>query len=182
VEYRIDVSVSRFTVRAFASGMLSALAHNPTFAVRRYEGRVQFDPANPTSAALTLTIVAPSLELTDDVSAKDRGEIMRVMHQDVLEDDKYSTIVYDCPAASASVTKNGSDQFRVQLDGRLTLRQVTRPQSLTATVAATPAVLRAYGEFSVSQSDYGISLVSVAGGAIKVKDELKCAFDLVARP
>ena len=42
-------------------------------------------------------------------------------------------------------------------------------------------MLRANGEFSVRQTDYGIKPVSVAGGALKLKDELKCSFDIVAR-
>jgi hypothetical protein len=42
-------------------------------------------------------------------------------------------------------------------------------------------MLRAYGEFSILQSNYGIPLVSVAGGTLKLKDELKFTFDIVAR-
>ncbi len=41
--------------------------------------------------------------------------------------------------------------------------------------------LRAKGEFSLKQTDYKIKLVSVAGGTLKVKNELKCSFDVVAR-
>ncbi|MFZ0594562.1 MAG: hypothetical protein WAM39_29165 [Bryobacteraceae bacterium] len=41
--------------------------------------------------------------------------------------------------------------------------------------------LKAYGDFSLLQTDYGIRLVSFAGGALKVKDELKFTFDLLAR-
>jgi hypothetical protein len=37
------------------------------------------------------------------------------------------------------------------------------------------------GELSILQSDYWISPVSVAGGTLKLKDELKFAFDIVAR-
>ena len=40
---------------------------------------------------------------------------------------------------------------------------------------------RAFGSFSVLQTSYGIKLVSVAGGVLKVKDELKCSFDIAAR-
>ena len=32
---------------------------------------------------------------------------------------------------------------------------------------------------ALRQTDFGIKLVSVAGGTLKVKDELKCAFDIV---
>jgi len=42
-------------------------------------------------------------------------------------------------------------------------------------------MLRANGEFPLSQRAYRIKPVSVAGGALKLKDELKCTFDIVAR-
>jgi hypothetical protein len=41
--------------------------------------------------------------------------------------------------------------------------------------------LRAYGEFSVKQSDFKIRVVSVAGGTLKLKDELKLTFDIIAK-
>jgi hypothetical protein len=41
--------------------------------------------------------------------------------------------------------------------------------------------LRAQGEFSLRQTDYRIKLVSAAGRTIKVKDELKLSFDILAR-
>jgi polyisoprenoid-binding protein YceI len=180
VRYRIDLGVSRFTVRAFASGILSALGHNPTFAIRKYDGEVQFDPDAGDSASLMLTIVAPSLELTDDVSSKDRREIERVMHQDVLEDETYPTITYDCPPSKASVKKTGDGQFEVEMAGDLTLHGQTRRQPVTARVVASAAMLRAYGEFTAQQGDFGIRPVSVAGSMLKVKDKLTCTFDIVA--
>ena len=36
--YVLDKSASRFTVRAYASGMLSVLGHNPTIAIRDFSG------------------------------------------------------------------------------------------------------------------------------------------------
>ena len=71
--------------------------------------------------------------------------------------------------------------IQVTLNGNLTLHGVTRPLPLTAQVMLSGDMLRASGEFSVLQSDYGITLVSVAGGALKLKDELKFTFDIVAR-
>jgi hypothetical protein len=41
--------------------------------------------------------------------------------------------------------------------------------------------LRAFGNFSLLQTDYDLKLASVAGGALKVKDELKFSFNLVGR-
>jgi hypothetical protein len=45
--YAIDPAMSRFTVWAFAGGVFSELGHNPTFAVREFEGKVKFDPRVP---------------------------------------------------------------------------------------------------------------------------------------
>jgi polyisoprenoid-binding protein YceI len=180
VVYHIDSGVSRFTVRAFAGGMFSALAHNPTFAVRQYEGDVQFDDQKV--AGLTMTIQAPSLELTDDVSSKDQREIERIMHQEVLDDARFPQITYASLPATTTVTPAGDGQFTVSMNGDISLRGVTRRQPITARLVVTPGMLRAYGEFSFRQTDFGIALFSGAGGTIKVKDELKCAFDISARP
>ena len=40
--------------------------------------------------------------------------------------------------------------------------------------------MRANGEFTIRQTDYGIRLISVAAGTLKLKDELKFTFDIVA--
>ena len=67
------------------------------------------------------------------------------------------------------------------MNGNLSLHGVTRSVPVTAQVTLIGDMLRASGEFSILQSDYGIPPVSVAGGALKLKDELKFAFDIVAR-
>jgi len=69
----------------------------------------------------------------------------------------------------------------VTVTGNLTLHGVTRSEAITAQVTLTGDTLRAYGECSLRQTDYGIKLVSVAAGALKVKDEVKVTFDLTAR-
>jgi hypothetical protein len=40
--------------------------------------------------------------------------------------------------------------------------------------------LRANGEFPLLQSNFNIKPVTAVGGTIKLKDELKCSFDIVA--
>jgi len=180
VRYRIEVGVSKFTIKAFAAGMLSALAHNPTFAVRQYEGEVNIDPESGVGASLTLNITASSLELVDDVSSKDRDDIERIMREQVLETSRYPTIVYDSPASATSAKNNDKGQFDIGLGGNLTLHGATRRQTVNARCIAGPATLRAFGEFQIRQTDYGIRLVTAAAGAIKVKDDLTLSFDMVA--
>lgn len=177
--YILDKSASRFTVRAFSGGLLSAMGHSPTFAIRDFTGEAVFDPAAPEQAKLKMEIRASSLEVTDEISSKDRREIERTMNEKVLEISKYETILFESTGVSAE--QLGEGRFKVALNGNLTLHGITRPLPLTAQVMLSGGMLRASGEFSVLQTAYGITLVSVAGGVVKLKDELKLTFDMVAR-
>jgi len=177
--YLLDKSLSRFTVRAFASGMLSALGHSPTIAIRNFSGEADFDPANPEQASLHVQIRADSLEVTDDINNKDRREIESTMNQKVLESAKYPNIVFESSGISAE--QLGEGRYRVKMNGNLSLRGVTRKVPLMAQMSLSGDTLRGYGEFSILQTDFDIPLVNVAGGMLKLKDELKFNFDIVAR-
>jgi polyisoprenoid-binding protein YceI len=93
VIYRVEARRSRFIVRAFATGMLSAFGHSPTIAIRDFTSEVRFSPDHLEAASLRLQIKADSLEVTDEVSDKDRREIERQMREDVLETAHYPEIV-----------------------------------------------------------------------------------------
>jgi polyisoprenoid-binding protein YceI len=179
IRYRIDVGVSRFTVRAFATGLFSSLGHNPTLAIRDYTGEATFVSSNPEQSAIRVSVKPASLTVTDDVSQKDRSDIENRMNQDVLETSVYPEIVFESSQVVAN--KLGDDRYAANVTGNLTLHGITRQEKISAQVSVTGDVLRAYGEFTLRQSDYGIKLVSVAGGTLKVKDEVKIAFDFTAR-
>src|ERR1700688_3553623 len=98
--YAIDARRSTFTVRAFATGMLSAFGHNPTIAIPDFQGEIQFGTDTLEDASLRIVIQAASLVVTDDISAKDRQEIERRMHEEVLEADSFPEIIYECPRVS----------------------------------------------------------------------------------
>ena len=168
--YVIDPGVSRFTVRAFVTGLLSKLGHSPTIAIRSYTGEARIDP----EPSLWVRIDARSLAVTDRVSDRDLQEMERTMNDEVLEVGRYREVVY-------KTTRARLEGDRAVMEGELTLHGVTRSLPLEARVAMLGESLRAQGEFAVSQSAYGIRPVRVAGGALKLKDELKCAFEIVAR-
>ena len=177
--YVLDKGASRFTLRAFAGGMLSAMGHNPTIAIRDFSGEVEFNPAEPQKGTLHLQIRADSLEVTDDIKSADRKEMESTMKQQVLQSAQFPDITFDATVASAN--QLGEGRFHVSLNGMLSLRGATGRAPVTAQVTLLGDMLRASGEFSLLQTDYGIPLVSVAGGALKLKDELKFTFDIVAR-
>lgn len=176
--YTIEPARSRFTVRAFASGLLSSFGHNPTLAVREYLGEVDFAPDSLDGSSLRFRVRADSLSVQDQVSEKDRQEIERTMKEEVLEVKRFSEIHFISTRVTGS--RLGETLFATKIEGELSLHGVTREVVLSAQVVPDGDTLRSYGEFSLRQSDFNIKLVSVAAGALKVKDELKLSFDFVA--
>jgi polyisoprenoid-binding protein YceI len=180
LRYLVDANGSRFTVRAYATGMLSAFGHNPTIAIPDVQGEVQFASGTLEDATLRIVIQAASLVVTDDISDNDRQEIERRMHDEVLETNGFPEIIYECSHAS-SIQKMGEGLYLVALNGELALHGVTRNLPVSARVTLKGDSVRAAGEFSIRQSDYEIRPVSAAGGTVKLKDELKLSFDISAR-
>jgi polyisoprenoid-binding protein YceI len=177
--YVIDGRASRFTVQAFATGMLARMGHNPTIGIRDFSGEMTFNPDKLEAGSLRLVIKAVSLSVQDDISDKDLREIERLMKEEVLETTKFPEILYEAP--SISVTKMADALYSATLNGKLTMHGVTSNQPIAVRVALFGSMLRASGNFSLDQTDYNIKLVSVAGGALKLKDELKFSFEIVAR-
>jgi polyisoprenoid-binding protein YceI len=177
--YIIDGRSSRFTVRAFATGLLAAMGHNPTIGIRDFSGEMKFNPDKLEAGSFRLVVRTSSLSVQDDMSDKDSREIERLMNQEVLETAKFPEIIYE--ASSISVTKMADMLYAAKLNGDLTLHGVTRSQPITARISLLGSMLRASGDFPLSQTDYNIKLVSVAGGVLKLKDEVKFSFEIVAR-
>ena len=177
--YIINSTVSRFTVKVTAIGLLSAFGHSPTIAIRDMQGEVRFNPQDIEGSALHFVVLADSLSVLDNVSDKDRREIEKEMRERVLEVSQYPQIIYEAPRVSVKSTTNGQND--IVLLGQLTLHGATRSQPLPGKVSLTGDLLRAFGEFSLRQSDYNIKPVSAVGGALKVKDEVRLSYDIVAR-
>jgi polyisoprenoid-binding protein YceI len=177
--FAIDAKASLFTVQAFASGIVAVVAHSPKFAIRDVVGNMEFVPGSMQKASIQLTINISSLEIMDEVTSADRREIERIMFDEVLEKTIYPRVEYKSSRVTAS--KTGENMHRVNVAGDLTLHGITRGMGLDAQVVAGEDTIRAQGSFSLMQSDYGLKVASVAGGTLKLKDELKCGYFILGR-
>jgi polyisoprenoid-binding protein YceI len=180
--YRIDPGQSRYTVQAFASGLLSFVGHSPTFAVRDFNGEIRFDAGREgiENMELELTARADGLELLDRVSAADRSDIEGRMRSEVLETAKYPVIDFRAGDISAVPVSRG--QYRVRINGRLTLHGMTRPHQVEAEMLVYDDAFRLRGASPLRMSDYSIKPVTALAGAIKLRDQVELSFDLVAFP
>lgn len=174
--YKIDADQSRFFVKAFAGGVFSAFAHDHTIAIRDFGGHVDFTFGTVEPASLEITIKAGSLEVTDKVSASDRQKIEGTMRDEVLEISKYPEIVFKSTGVNA--TKTGEGLYQARISGELILHGVTRPLNISSQLEFGNGNLRAKGSFSIKMTTFNLKPVSIGGGTIKVKDELKFTFDV----
>ena len=178
VRYELDSAQSEFTVQTFAAGFFSGFGHNPTIAIRDFAGAAQFSPDQLYDGSLRLEINAKSLEVLDDIKDKDKQEIERGMHNDVLETTQFPEIVFQ--STSVTLTKIDEEHFKAKIIGDLTMHGITRGGLwIMPKFILSDDVMTATGNFKLKQTDYGIKLVSIAAGALKLKDELEFSFNIV---
>jgi polyisoprenoid-binding protein YceI len=178
VKFTIDINASRFIVQAFATGLLSTFGHNPKIAIRDYDGEIQFAPDTYEGASVRVIVRTNAMEVLDELSNDDRKKLDQTMY-DILEVQRFPTAVYQ--SKQITVQKQSEDMLVAQVTGALSFHGVTQNQSLSARVSRLGTTLRISGDFSLRQSDYAIKPVSFAGGALRLKDEIKFTFELVAR-
>jgi len=178
VRYRLDPARSTFTAQAFAGGLLSGFGHNPIIGIKKFDGEVQFAAGTLADASLRITVDANSLAVVGEVSEKDTPEIERTMLAEVLETSRYPEITFE--STSITVTRIVEGRYKARIIGDLTMHGVTQKGLwISAQVTLDGAELKGQGDFAVKHTAYHLKQVTVAGGALKVKDEVKLSFAMV---
>ncbi len=175
--YRLDPTQGRFTVQAFAVGMLSFLGHSPTFAVRDFSGEARFDPAAPESTSVRVAVRADSLQMEDKVSDADRRQIEDTMRGETLETARFPEVVFESTEVRAGV--RSGDDWPVRITGRMTLHGLTRSIGMDARLTLYSDGVRLAGGFTLSQSEFGMKPVVALGGTLRLKDPVQAAFNVV---
>jgi polyisoprenoid-binding protein YceI len=101
------------------------------------------------------------------------------MRGEVLEAARYPEIASQ--STQVSVEQIAGSMYRAKITGNLALHGLARSETIEAQVLALSDGLRASGECKRRQSDCQIAPVSALGGTIKLKDELKLNFEIVAQ-
>lgn len=179
MKFLIDKSTSRFTVQAFATGLLSSFGHNPAIEIRDYEGELRFVPETYEQAFVRILVKTTDLDVLDEMKRDDRKKLEQTMYELVLDVKQFPTAIYE--SKEIRVEKSGNGPIVAHVNGQLSFHGVTQNQSLDARVLDMRSMLRISGDFTLRQSSFGIKPVSFAGGALRLKDELTFKFELVAR-
>src|SRR5437660_11233170 len=124
VHFRLDPEGSRFTVQAFAGGLLAFLGHNPTFAIRDFRGAVWSDTGMIDDARLEVVVRTDSLKAVGDLAPGDRQEIERRLPEEVLQTDRFPEVMYQGTEVAAS--RMAAGRYRLRIGGQASLNGVTR--------------------------------------------------------
>ena len=164
--HSVDTAHSVITVRVFKAGLFSAFGHNHEIAAPIAKGSV-----DALEERVSLRVDATKLRVLDpEVAASTRAEIQQTMAgPEVLDSGRFPEISF----TSTSVGAAGQQRWIV--DGNLTLHGQTKP--FRVEVSYRNGHYR--GSATIKQSDFGIKPVSVAGGTVKVKDQVKIEFDII---
>ena len=161
----IDTEKSVMVVRVYKAGVFSALGHDHEIAAPIARGVV-----NPAARQVDLQTKASALKVRDSHgSDKDRADIQATMlGPDVLDAERYPEIVFR--STSAEPVEAGSWKVR----GNLTLHGQTRVVAVDVRETGGHYI----GSCRFKQTEFGIKPVKVAGGTIRVKDEVRIEFDI----
>ncbi len=178
--YSINGAKSKLQIDVYKEGAFKIFGHDHLIVAKGISGQVQFDPQNMEDSTVHLKVSANSLTAVDPgESEKDRKDVQATMTGErVLDVAKFPEIVFTSTRVSA--VKKTADGWELTLGGKLNLHGVEKLVSFPLRVPAAAGELRAQGEVSILQTDYGITPLKVGGGSVKVKDKLKISFTIVA--
>lgn len=160
----IDRDHSSLKIHVSKSGFFSAFAHNHDIEAPIASGDVQ-TTGNP---SVEVRVDARKLRVLDpELSENTRAQVQKTMEgPQVLDADRFPEIHF----LSNEVAAKGTDHWVVT--GTLDLHGQSHP--VTVDVTLKDGFYR--GSAAFKQTAFGITPVTVAGGTVKVKDELKIEF------
>lgn len=176
--YRIDPARSLIAVTVRRGGPFARLGHDHVVASRSVNGYAapRTGRADFGFRLDELTVDEPALrkeaQLDTEPSAEAVAGTRTNMLTKVLDAERF-------PRVELHAQRVAKDPGNLKL--AITLQGVTREYLVPTTIESGSGTLSASGELTVLQTDFGITPMSVLGGAIKVEDALRIRFTLVAR-
>jgi polyisoprenoid-binding protein YceI len=178
--YIANPEKSKLQVSVSKGGLFKAFGHDHLISANMISGRVLFNERMLESSSVDLTVNANSLTVIDPGEPdSDRRQVQSTMAgSEVLDVQKYPEIRFT--STQVMETKKTDSGWDLTVEGRLTLHGIEKRISLPLHLSAKDAELRAEGEVSLLQTDFGITPIRVGGGTVKVKDKIRIRFDVVA--
>ena len=164
----IDVQKSLLTVKVYKSGLFSAFAHD-----HEIRAPIQSGSFDEQKRSVEFKVNSRELKVLDPgVSEGERSKVQETMlGPKVLDSERFPDISF----RSTSIQPAAQGKWTVQ--GELTLHGQTLPLK----VEVEGANGSYHGATRLRQTEFGIVPVRIAGGSVKVKDEVRVEFEIFGR-
>ena len=164
-----------FRIHVGSSGLFGGFGHDHFIEAKKVTGCAMIDSNDVTHSSVKLEFSTADIKVIDPKeSEKDRTEVQKTMETQVLRVSEYPRVTFE----STGVEQDGAPN-RIRLRGNLTIRGKTLPVTIPVMVTRlADGTYRAAGEYRFKQSSFLIKPIQLAGGTVKVKDELQTEFEL----
>jgi polyisoprenoid-binding protein YceI len=178
--YTIDLSQSRVTATLTQEGFIARRYPTHRVEVKNFTGKIEAPERDETRIAVEVEAETKSLTNADEgMTEFERREFHNVLNNSVLESDKFPMIKF--VSVSVSDARKSGETLSFKLNGDLTMRDATKRVSFPVTVTISKDQLRATGDAELKQTDFGIKPYSGKLGMIRIGDEVKISFAIVAK-
>ncbi|HKQ91033.1 MAG TPA: YceI family protein [Blastocatellia bacterium] len=178
--YTIDLSQSRVTATLTQEGFIARRYPTHRVEVKNFTGKIEAPERDETRIAVEVEAETKSLTNADEgMTEFERREFHNVLNNSVLESDKFPMIKF--VSVSVSDARKSGETLSFTLNGDLTMRDATKRVSFPVTVTISKDQLRATGDAELKQTDFGIKPYSGKLGMIRIGDEVKISFAIVAK-
>jgi hypothetical protein len=186
-EYRVDSPDSLLTIQAYKGGPLSRAGHNHVIASHSLKG-VVYVPEDPARASFDIHLPVADLVVDEEALRAEAGPDFpphvpeearlgtkrNMLGAALLDAERYREIVLQSEAM-----QRGPDGLQAQV------RVIVRDRATSVIVPVKYALrgdeLHVEGAVALKQTDLGLTPFSLFGGALRVEDEIKVRFTIVAR-
>ncbi len=177
--YTVVPEQSRAIIKVGKAGALSFVAGHTHEIEGPIRGTLTVDGAHPEAGVVAIDIDATQLRVTGrGEPAEDVPTVQdKMVSASVLDVARYPTITFK--STTVAVRSLRGTAMDLSITGDLTLHGTTKSITVPVHAELTSNRVAAQGTFSVKQSDYGITPVSVAG-VVSVRDALDIRFSIVA--
>jgi len=184
--YYLSSQNSKVMIKIYSSGRLANLGHNHIIVIDQLKGIVCLQQ-NILQSRVELAFPVNQLVIDDDSDRADAGD---PFHKPITDKDIQATrnnllgdrllMANQFPGISLIVKKISGNLPELKLETQITVREHRSTHLISAHVTLSGQQISVSGNFSIKQSELGLTPFELFGGAIAVADKMDINFTLLA--
>lgn len=185
--YQVDPAASTLHILVYRGGPMARLGHNHVVSSQNLQGRV-WQGAALEDSGFDITVPVNDLVVDDNTARATEGADFPLNISDDAKQGTKANMLRETLLDGARYPEIHITSVRVQgsaispvVIAALRIKDQTRQVTVPVTLQTTDAGLRISGAFEIKQTDFGITPLSIAMGALLVVDTVTIKFDLQAQ-